>query len=145
VLASGGEDRVRLWDVATGQELPPLPEDTRKVVALAFGPDGRLAVAQMGGHITLWDADRRRCSVPRLIGHSAMVWSLAFTPDGTRLASASRDMTVKLWDTASGQEVLTLRDFASEVSGVAFSPDGRRLVTTDLGGSVRLYEIGRRD
>jgi WD40 repeat protein len=74
-----------------------------------------------------------------------MVWGLAFTPDGTRLASASRDMTVKLWDTASGQEVLTLRDFASEVSGVAFSPDGRRLVTTDLGGSVRLYEIGQRD
>ena len=80
-----------------------------------------------------------------LVGHSAKVWSLAFSPDGTRLASGSRDLTVKLWDTASGQEVLTLRGFASEVSGVAFSPDGSRLITTDLSGSVRLWEANGPD
>jgi WD40 repeat protein len=142
-LASGGRDGVRLWDAVTGQALPPLSPNTPRAMALAFGPDGRLAVAQMGGKITLWDPRTGRCCGPPLIGHSAMAWSLAFTPDGTRLASASRDMTVKLWDTASGQEVLTLRGFASEVSGVAFSPDGSRLVTTDLGGSVRLWKAER--
>ena len=52
-------------------------------------------------------------------------------------------MTVRLWDTASGQEVLPLHGFASEVVGVAFSHDGRRLVTTDLTGFVRLWEIER--
>jgi WD40 repeat protein len=117
-------------------------DETPRVVALAFGPDGRLAVAQMGGHITIWDPVSGR-HLGTLLGHSAMVWAMEFTPDGTRLASASRDMTVKLWDTASGQEVLTLRGFPSEVCGITFSPDGRRLVTTDLGGSVRLWEADR--
>ena len=107
--------------------------------ALAFSPDGRLAVAQMGGNITLWDPTSGQCRAT-LVGHSAVVWSLAFSPDGTRIASGGRDLTVKLWDTASGQEVLTLRGFASDVSGVAFSPDGSRLVTTDLSGSVRLWQ-----
>jgi WD40 repeat protein len=93
-------------------------------------------------NITLWDPGSGRCH-GTLVGHSAMVWSMAFTPDGTRLASASRDMTVKLWDTASGQEVLTLRGFGSEVSGVAFSPDASLLVTTDLSGAVRLWEARR--
>ncbi len=144
ILASGGRDGVRLWDAATGDALPPLPQDLPRVSALAFSPDGRLAVAQMGGNITLWDPTSGQCHGP-LIGHSAVVWSLAFTPDGTRLASGSRDLTVKLWDTASGQEVLTLRGFASEVSGVGFSPDGSRLVTTDLSGSVRLWEANRPD
>ena len=114
------------------------------MTALAFSPDGRLAVAQMGGNITLWDPASGQC-LGALVGHSAVVWSLAFSPDGTRLVSGSRDLTVKLWDTASGQEVLTLRGFASEVSGVAFSPDGSRLITTDLSGSVRLWEANRLD
>jgi WD40 repeat protein len=139
-VISGGEDDVHLLDADTGEELPPLPERTPKATAFAFGPNGQLAVAQMGGRITLWDfAARRRLGT--LVGHNAAVWSLAFTPDGTRLASASRDMTVRLWDTASRKEVLPLQGFSSEVRGVAFSPDGRRLVTTDQAGFVKLWEI----
>jgi WD40 repeat protein/predicted Ser/Thr protein kinase len=139
-LVTGGEDDVRLLDAETGEELPPLPGPTPKATAFAFGRNGQLAVAQMGGRITLWDFAARRC-LGTLVGHNAAVWSLAFTPDGTRLASASRDMTVRLWDTASRKEVLPLQGFASEVRGVAFSPDGRRLVTTDQAGFVKLWEI----
>ncbi len=143
-LASGGRDGVRLWDARTGRALPPLPQDLPRVVALAFGPGGVLAVAQMGGNVTMWVPESGECR-GTLVGHSAVVWGLAFSPDGKRLATASRDMTVKLWDAASGQEVLTLRGFPSEVSGVAFSPDGSRLVTIDQGGSVRLWDAGSND
>jgi WD40 repeat protein len=143
-VIAGGEDDVRLLDAGTGEELPPLPGLTPKATAFAFGPNGQLAVAQMGGRITLWDFPARRC-LGTLVGHSAAVWSLAFTPDGTRLASASRDMTVRLWDTASRKEVLPLQGFAAEVLGVAFSPDGRRLVTTDQAGFVKLWEIESAD
>ena len=54
---------------------------------------------------------------------------MAFSPDGQRLASASHDGTVKVWDAATGQETLTLKGHTGVVSSVAFSPDGKRLAS----------------
>jgi WD40 repeat protein len=50
------------------------------------------------------------------------VWSVAWSPDGRRLATASWDQTAKVWDAASGQEVLTLRGHTDRVVSVAWSP-----------------------
>src|SRR5262249_46044398 len=75
-----------------------------------------------------------RPGVLTLAGHTRPVNAVCFSPDGTRLATASSDRDVKLWDTHSGKEVLTLSGHRRGVTGVGFSPDGRRLVTgTGLG------------
>jgi WD40 repeat protein len=64
-----------------------------------------------------------------LKGHTDMVWSVAFSPDGKGLASASDDMTVKVWDVATNKEVLVLKGHGGNVIRVVFSPDGKRIAT----------------
>jgi WD40 repeat protein len=65
---------------------------------------------------------------------------VTFSPDGKRLATGSFDHTVKLWDAATGQELLTLKGHSVAVFSVAFSPDGKRLATGSFDPPVKLWD-----
>jgi tetratricopeptide (TPR) repeat protein len=80
-----------------------------------------------------------------LSGHTNTVSGVAFSPDGTRLATASSDTTAKVWDASSGREMLTLSGHTNELSGVAFSPDGTRLATASADKTVRVYALNIED
>ena len=65
---------------------------------------------------------------------------MAFSPDGSRIASAGWDKTVKVWDAATGQETLTLRGHTDWVYSVAFSPDGSRLASASEDKTVKVWD-----
>ncbi|HXU13934.1 MAG TPA: hypothetical protein VN708_02300, partial [Terriglobales bacterium] len=93
-----GDSTVRLWDVASGNQLRTFDVDAR---AVAFSPDGRmLASGDEDDKIKLWDVASGKM-LRTLAGHKDPVSCVAFSPDGRMLASGSIDGTAKLWTITS--------------------------------------------
>jgi WD40 repeat protein/serine/threonine protein kinase len=161
-LAYGNVFTVKVWDIKTGQvSLTLHPGEAGLINGVGWSPDGKRLATALGrfdadasfdprcngpfGAVKIWDAQTGR-EVLSLKGHTDAVLGLSWSPDGTRLASASSDRMVKVWDTQSGQEVLTLRGHTSWVLGVAWSPDGGRLASAstnpldDERGEVKVWD-----
>jgi WD40 repeat protein/tRNA A-37 threonylcarbamoyl transferase component Bud32 len=131
-----------VWEVETGRVRFTLRK-LENLRAVRFSPDGsRVLVneAYPSNKVKVWDA---RTGTPAVVltGHTNNVTDQQFSPDGTRLATASEDQTVKVWDARSGFLLHTLRGHTSRVAAVAFSPDGSRLVSAADDHTLRLWDV----
>jgi hypothetical protein len=91
--------------------------------------------------VRIWDATTGK-DLLCLRGHTNAVRSVAWSPEGSRLASASIDHTVRIWDPESGREVLCLRGHTGPVHTVAWSPDGRQLASGDDKNTILIHDAG---
>jgi WD40 repeat protein len=142
-LATATEDGVvRIWDAATGDLRREKRGHTGPVTAVAFGRDGRLASGSIDQTVLLWDVDVDR-PIAMMSGTGWQVDDVAFSGDGRRIASASGNGVVRVWDAITGQEVLNvlLMTGGQAPVAVAFSGDGRRIAAAaSFSQAVRLWD-----
>ena len=86
-----------------------------------------------------WDATSAK-EIAVLRGHEKVVASAAFSPDGSRIVTASSDNTARIWDATSAKEIAVLRGHENVVASAAFSPDGSRIVTASADKTARIWD-----
>jgi len=145
-------DELKVCDAQTGQELLSCKGHTKRIMSVAFSPDGK-RLASAGGDLKIWDAETGK-ELHDLKGHTGGVMTAAFSPDGKLLASASSAWQlqqgkwekvaseVKIWDALKGQELFTSKGHLGDIHCVAFSPDGQRLASGDAAnGTVKVWDV----
>ena len=150
LVTASDDATIKFWNAATGDLLRSYADFTGEIIRVAFSPDGtRLAFATVDG-LHVWQLDfqtvdggvtvinREDLTIPEAGG-------VSFSSDGTQLAAPSLSGTggnaIKLWDAATGRELLTLLGHTGWVMGVAISPDGQRLASASLDGTVKVWSL----
>jgi WD40 repeat protein len=140
-----GDDSQKLWDANSGREICTWQGIGRK--SRLFSPDSKWLATANGSEILLWDTTEGHEAMV-LKGHTQPVGSMAFSPDGRRLASAAADRRgpreLKLWNVTSGQTLFSRtgepEGLAGPVACLAFSSDSKWLVTGSVSDQIELPE-----
>lgn len=138
---SFADHRLHTWEIPTGRELNVIPADASNGI-LALSPDNSRIALTAGNDLYLL-AEAAPHDQTLLRGHSAAILDIAFTADGTRLYSASKDGTIHIWNGTNGQDLTALTNRIQRGDKVVFSPDGTRLAA--FGGlitdAVPIWEV----
>jgi WD40 repeat protein/serine/threonine protein kinase len=137
---------VRIWDVASGENLRSLQGGGCSRTRLAFNPDGRRIASAGTEHktVSVWDVESGRLE-KTLTGHAGIVSGVAFAPGGGVLACAA-NMTdggpseIIIWDLSRGQARMNLRGHTGDINDLKFSPDGRELISAGGEGQIKRWD-----
>jgi WD40 repeat protein len=147
LLATITYDRTaRLWDATNGAPLVVLNDVFTGTLTVgghwldvAFSPDGRTVATAAGLSVTLWDAatGEERLALPV----EEMAYTIAFSPDGRRLAVGTRfGQGSGVWDVATGEKLFAISGHSASIGTITYSPDGSQIATTSVDGTIRLWD-----
>ena len=144
LLGADEHGALKIWDISTGREIVATAFPGVLIQVARFSADGkRVAVGGLlgqllTGEVRILDAEDAR-EIWSLKGHTLVVGNAVFSPDGMRLATASNDETVRLWDLGTGQEILKLSD-AGYLERIRFVSNGHRLIVASPYRGIRIWD-----
>jgi WD40 repeat protein len=145
-MSFGDSNRLRLWDVESGEELHSFEGHTAGVVMIAVSADGRQALTgSQDGTMRLWDLESGE-EIRQILAHAGGVFAVALGPEGRLALSGSMaddlpDSGITLWDLESGQVVHRLED-SYHFTTLVFGPDSQLAYSPGLeGGGLVLYDL----
>jgi len=139
LLASGGDERIYLWNVSDGSIKYVLRDHKGSVNSVAFSPDGSLlASGSSDGTDKLWRVSD--CSLIKSIRESLKsINTVAFSPDGKLLAAGGKDIKVRIWEINDSILRNILFDYTSSTNTVSFSPDSYYLASSSIDNTINLW------
>ena len=154
-IATAGDrtdNTVQLWDAQTGAHKTTLTGHTKRVIAIAYAPDGdMIASGSRDGTVRLWDVatGKHKATLKHASGLAALLpWyyvpvnSVAYSPDGNTVAAVGWDSKLRLWDTRTTKPKTTLLGHTGPVDAIVYSPDGKTIATarTWTDNTVQLWD-----
>ncbi len=143
LLTAGRDMLVKLWRpdrYAEERELAAAPEERDAILAARFSPDGKqIVTAGRDRTATLWNAQSLERVKRFQEGHDFLASSAVFFDDGSRLATGAGDGTVRVWDVATGSEMLRL-DGTGRTAALAVADDGVHIVTGSVGAKAQIWD-----
>ncbi len=146
-LVAAAEKTARMWAIdGAWSDVRTFGPHVFRVLAVDFSPDGRLMATGGGepsrsGEVKVWEVATGKLAWSLNNLHSDTVFSLRFSPDGTRLASASADKYLKVVNVADGKELKSFEGHTHHVLAVDWSGDGKRLVTGGADSVVKVWDF----
>ena len=141
-LASGRNDAILLWEVATDKSIEI--KTPKNLLCLSFHPYGSILASGHTDGVFLWNVKSGE-QIAKLGGHEDSVQCVAFNPGGKILASGGQrdDKKIILWDVETTKEIASLTGHSKRVMALAFSPDGNTLVSGSGDGTVLIWDIAQ--
>ncbi len=144
IVTGGFDEAVRVWEVATGKLLDTI-HTPHAVLCLAVSPDGKTVVAGMfGTQVVLWDLKSKR-DVHHFIGHEQGNWrggnagrvlAVAFSPDGTKLASGGEGPMLRVWNVATGKQLAEFPSNGTPIQSIGWTSHGQQIVFGEYNGTM---------
>lgn len=140
-IASGGLcETIRVWKTGSTREWRRFPCDARGINSVVFSPDSSTLVSGGGGPLRLWNVETGR-EVARLGEVTSGSATLAFSPDGRKLAEAKWDGSIRIWNLSTRLEETRFRGHAGQIIALAWSPDGHLLASGGYDSAVRVWQV----
>ncbi len=139
-LATAGDDPwIYLWQVATG-ECQRQFECGHRTWSIAFSPDSQFLLTGSDDRLRLWEIYTDE-PIRSFEGHTAMVLSVAFSPDGKTGVSGSDDQTIRFWEIETGRCLKTVKGHNNWVWSIDVSPNGEQIASGNEDRTVRLWQM----